>query len=817
MTALSIQPTYPIFTDIDGQPLEDGYVWIGVTNLAPIVNPITVYWDAALTIPAALPIRTRGGYPVNSGTPARLYVNSNYSIQVQNKNGSVVYSAPSATERYSDVVVSGINAEEVIYDPPFLGSVQTNAEDKFSLYVDAKDFGAVGDGVTDDTAAIQAAVNAARVVNFESLTYKIAGTVEIPDNTWLCGKPGTQFLGIMTPQGVPPGGYPNQMFRNADTVNGNENITFTNIKFNFAKGAYNYDVGPTLTSINSLKFVFVDNLTFEDCVFYDFVTNYNDTLTGKALLAFGMAQFDNCARVSFNRIITENIREEGFNFYECYQISFNQWRARGTAVNTSSHGAFWYCDIVSVRNAKFTHTGGSVLNCFSRNVLYENITVNENETQDGRGFDFGNELEARAFDIGNISVIGCTLNVTDYGIFLTNAAPGLNDLCESINVENNRIYVATGSAGVCYGIRFFDPKAAVIQNNFIYLSDVATAGEGRCVYLSLTENTSVNDYSVNYRIVGNYMRGLCGVDVTQAFNTSINGLYIQDNTWFSQNIGALSSSNGASVFAFFTNGGAAPPEFEISNVYIENNNLFNVGGGYLMTTWNDPADIRISNFNFCGNYVQGVTSNMDRGLVVDGGTSGLGERDFKFLNNTILNGYRITLNYLKYFKGEGNVFRWVNALAVDRLRVLNHNGTFEWINNRNYNTNTSYNDVANAGGNTFDIVNVTGNTSITTLGATIFQTDMPGNTTFVNSIIRGSVTYDPPNLADGAGVTTTVTVSSVAQLGDFAMASFSNDLQGITLTAWVSSAATVSVRFQNESGGAIDLASGTLSVRVIKQ
>lgn len=115
MSALSIQPTYPIFTDIDGQPLEDGYVWIGVANLAPIVNPITVYWDAALTIPAAQPIRTRGGYPVNSGTPARLYVNSDYSIQVQNKNGSVVYSAPSATERYSDVVIGSVDATDVSF------------------------------------------------------------------------------------------------------------------------------------------------------------------------------------------------------------------------------------------------------------------------------------------------------------------------------------------------------------------------------------------------------------------------------------------------------------------------------------------------------------------------------------------------------------------------------------------------------------------------------------------------------------------------------------------------------------------------------
>lgn len=78
--------------------------------------------------------------------------------------------------------------------------------------------------------------------------------------------------------------------------------------------------------------------------------------------------------------------------------------------------------------------------------------------------------------------------------------------------------------------------------------------------------------------------------------------------------------------------------------------------------------------------------------------------------------------------------------------------------------------------------------------------------------LEGSATYDPPNLADGAGATTTVTCTG-ASLGMFAEASFSLDLQGITLTAWVSASNTVSVRFQNESGGAIDLASGTLRVR----
>jgi hypothetical protein len=89
----SITAPYPAFADIDGQPLEDGYINIGSANLNPITNPINVYWDSALTITAAQPIRTSGGYPVYQGTPARFYVGVDYSIQVKDKKGSVVYTS----------------------------------------------------------------------------------------------------------------------------------------------------------------------------------------------------------------------------------------------------------------------------------------------------------------------------------------------------------------------------------------------------------------------------------------------------------------------------------------------------------------------------------------------------------------------------------------------------------------------------------------------------------------------------------------------------------------------------------------------------
>lgn len=175
MSTLSIQPTYPIFTDIDGQPLENGYVWIGTANLDPQVNPINVYWDAALTLPAAQPIRTLAGYPANSGTPARLYVNSDYSIRVMNRNGSVVYSAPAATERYNEVVLGGLNASDVVYDPAGTGAVATTVQAKLRETVSVKDFGAVGDGITDNTAAYAAMIAAlpeGSVIEWPTGSYK---------------------------------------------------------------------------------------------------------------------------------------------------------------------------------------------------------------------------------------------------------------------------------------------------------------------------------------------------------------------------------------------------------------------------------------------------------------------------------------------------------------------------------------------------------------------------------------------------------------------------------------------------------------------
>lgn len=114
-----------------------------------------------------------------------------------------------------------------------------------------------------------------------------------------------------------------------------------------------------------------------------------------------------------------------------------------------------------------------------------------------------------------------------------------------------------------------------------------------------------------------------------------------------------------------------------------------------------------------------------------------------------------------------------------------------------------------------DVVPFSSPTSFKEMLCTVAGT--PGTWQSTGAIyLTGSSTYDPPSLVDGAGATTTVTVTGAA-LGDFVeTVSFSLDLQGITVTAYVSAANTVSVRFQNESGATVDLASGTIRVRLSK-
>ena len=80
------------------------------------------------------------------------------------------------------------NASGVNYNPPGAGAVTRTVESKLRDVVSVKDFGAVGDGVADDTAAIQAAVTSLSpnggAVLFPVGTYKVTSAISVSFAVW---------------------------------------------------------------------------------------------------------------------------------------------------------------------------------------------------------------------------------------------------------------------------------------------------------------------------------------------------------------------------------------------------------------------------------------------------------------------------------------------------------------------------------------------------------------------------------------------------------------------------------------------------------
>ncbi len=174
---LAIQSPFPQYYDVDGSPLDAGYVYFGVANDNPETNPITVYWDAAGTQPAAQPLRTKNGVIYRSGKPALVYANSDYSITIKSKFGDLVsYEKSSKDWTASLQIQSNLAASSGLSLIGFIqsgtGAVARTGQDKNREIKSVEDFGAIGDGSLTTAqmyAALSVAWNSALADNHDLL------------------------------------------------------------------------------------------------------------------------------------------------------------------------------------------------------------------------------------------------------------------------------------------------------------------------------------------------------------------------------------------------------------------------------------------------------------------------------------------------------------------------------------------------------------------------------------------------------------------------------------------------------------------------
>lgn len=137
---------------------------------------------------------TNGNFlDLTSGSSTLFTVNGSGNVGANEFYGSTAFTTPVPNLSFTSTGGLNINAggtnQNLDLNPSGTGAtIANNLEDKGGQVFNVKAYGAVGNGTTDDTAAIQAAIDAANenrggVIYFPPGTYLIAGTLTIPDQT----------------------------------------------------------------------------------------------------------------------------------------------------------------------------------------------------------------------------------------------------------------------------------------------------------------------------------------------------------------------------------------------------------------------------------------------------------------------------------------------------------------------------------------------------------------------------------------------------------------------------------------------------------
>lgn len=154
------------FFDNNGDPLAGGKLY---SYAAGTTTPQVTYTTSSGNTPHTNPIILNSAGRVSNGGEIWLTENVNYKFILTNSNDVLL-----ATWDNVPGINDGSNDSSlIIYDPPFANSVPTTVENKLAESVSVQDFGAVGDGVTDDTQAFVRAALASDTVYVPNGTYRI--------------------------------------------------------------------------------------------------------------------------------------------------------------------------------------------------------------------------------------------------------------------------------------------------------------------------------------------------------------------------------------------------------------------------------------------------------------------------------------------------------------------------------------------------------------------------------------------------------------------------------------------------------------------
>lgn len=173
----------------NSNPVGLGKLYVGLPDLNPETpaNRVTVkaVQQDGTEVTLSQPIQLlAGGVPSFNGSPVQLKIEvETVSVKLNSTAGAQVYYTPRWSVP-SKGMVSLIDLADPLTTIIIAGVAAKSLARRYSEFVNVADFGAVGNGVTDDTAAIQAALDASsgKTLYFDKKTYKTTSSLLIKGN-----------------------------------------------------------------------------------------------------------------------------------------------------------------------------------------------------------------------------------------------------------------------------------------------------------------------------------------------------------------------------------------------------------------------------------------------------------------------------------------------------------------------------------------------------------------------------------------------------------------------------------------------------------
>ena len=631
------------------------------------------------------------------------------------------------------------------------------------------DYGAAGDGVADDSTAIQAALDAANtagggVVFLPRGTYRLAtvqGTSSVllrpRSNVWMMGEGDASVL------------------KPANGLNGAGALTFNVI--------YQADDDTTTTSLANAKFS-------------DFKVDCNGTNnlvvdTDDKNAAIGARKGSN---ITVERItVTNNPGRQTFSFGDntwvgsAHSIT-NLWitDCRVTNVGTAVTGNTVQTDhsVIYAQADGFVCRG----NVLRNTTLAAEATALEDHSSNAdisgnviENFGTAVNVVASVTDKKRVSYIGnkvegCNLafNFYQYTGFVMrdiviegNSFEVTGAVTPSVNMYTN---VQTGIADVTFANNKFRSTAAVSASTY------------KCIVVGKA-------YSV--KIIGNEFRDFLGPAVfIDTILSNAMDLQLIGNTVIDC---GKSSTAGSTKSAFALNQTAGTA---IKSLLVSGNRIANVASTYM--TYGLKANADITRGEVRGNIIDNVTTEIE----CDGTTVG-----------------HLHVDHIGAGDPEGVCYasagsRWIDkATGIPYEKATAASARTSW--------RAREIDTAAPAANAHRVGDITINrspsTSTDSIGWVCVTAGTPGTfRQFGEIYIDASGTRDPASAATGTQQALSSFTVTGAALGDFVDVAAPYDLQGMNAWGYVSATDTVVVMVRNDTGGTIDLASGSWKVRVRK-